>query len=297
VKPRNSGSEKPGLSGLSGVSGFFPGVSRVHTENPKSQCCTSPPLFISHFHILLLIQKMRVKIHRETEEPSTQRRTKARHDPAALRAMQEALGQEGSQHSSRLRRGDPPPSYAEGSEEEIEEEEEERTESDGGEEEDETYEQSPEPPHRHGKGPAREKTRYKPHPKKSHQAPYVHQSRAATRIPPKHKQGVAAHICPKTPPRLIPTLPPNIRVVDTPIKLRDPGSVLGFAEHMIRDYSKNALAMREQKEEDVYRYLKGEVLEARFWCDFHRDFYQSVIQNPKLASKNMAPIVQMSYID
>jgi hypothetical protein len=90
--------------------------------------------------------------------------------------MQEALGQEGSQRSSRPRRGDPPPSYAEGSEEEIVEEEEERTESDG-EEEDDTYEQSPEPPSRHGKGPAKEKTRYKPHPKKSHQASYVHQSR------------------------------------------------------------------------------------------------------------------------
>jgi hypothetical protein len=50
--------------------------------------------------------------------------------------------------------------------------------------------------------------------------------------------------------------------------------VLGFAEHMIRDYSKNALAVREQREEYVYRYLKGEGLEARFWCDFHRDFYQ-----------------------
>jgi hypothetical protein len=114
---------------------------------------------------------MRVKIRRETEEPSTQRRTKARHDPAALRAVQEALGQEGSQRSSRPRRRDPPPSYAEGSEEEIEEEEEERTESDGGDEEGETYEQSPEPPRRHGKGPAKENTRYKPHPKRSHQAP------------------------------------------------------------------------------------------------------------------------------
>jgi hypothetical protein len=134
-------------------------------------------------------------------------------------------------------------------------------------------------------------------PKKSRQAPYVHQSCATTRIPLKQKQGVAAHICPKTPPRLIPTLPPNVRVVDTPIKLREPRSVLGFAEHMIRDYSKNALAVREQREEDVYRYLKGEGLEARFWCDFHRDLYQTVIWNPKLDSKNMALIVQMRYID
>jgi hypothetical protein len=60
---------------------------------------------------------------------------------------------------------------------------------------------------------------------------------------------------------------------------------------MIRDYSKNALVVREQREDNVYLYLKGEGLEARFWCDFHRDFYQSVIRNPKLAAKNMAPIV------
>jgi hypothetical protein len=85
---------------------------------------------------------VRVKVRRDNEEPSTQRRTKARHDPAALQAVQEALVHEGSQRSSRPRRGDPPPSYAEGSEEEIEEEEEEeeRTESDDHEVEDETYE-------------------------------------------------------------------------------------------------------------------------------------------------------------
>jgi hypothetical protein len=53
-------------------------------------------------------------------------------------------------------------------------------------------------------------------------------------------------------------------VVNTPINLREPGSILGFAEHMYRVYSKNALEMREQREEDVYRYLKGEGLEARF---------------------------------
>jgi hypothetical protein len=228
---------------------------------------------------------MRVKIRRETKEPSTQRRTKARHDPTTWRVVQEALGQESSQRSTRPRRGDPPPSNAEGSEEEIEEEE--RTESDEDEVEDDTYEQPPEPPRCHGKGPAKEKTRYKPHPKKSHQAPYIQQSQAATRAPPKHKQGVAAHICPNTPPRLIPTLPPNVWVVNTPINLREPESVLGFTKHMCQDYSKNALAVREQRDDDFYHYLKGEGLEARFWCDFHRDFYQIVIRNPKLVAKNM----------
>jgi hypothetical protein len=93
MKPGNSGLEKPGLSG---VSGLFPGVSGVHTANPKSQCCATLPLFFSHFHIFSPVQMVRVKVRRETKEPSTQRRTKARHDPAALRAVQEALGQEGS---------------------------------------------------------------------------------------------------------------------------------------------------------------------------------------------------------
>jgi hypothetical protein len=68
---------------------------------------------------------VKVKVRCETEEPSTQRRAKARHDPATLRAVQEELGQGVSQRSSRPIRGDPPPSYAERSEEEIEEEEEE----------------------------------------------------------------------------------------------------------------------------------------------------------------------------
>jgi hypothetical protein len=66
---------------------------------------------------------------------------------------------------------------------------------------------------------------------------------------------------------------------------------------MYWDYSKNALAVREQREDDVYHYLKGEGLEARFSCDFHRDFYQTIIRNPKLVAKNMVPIVKMRYID
>jgi hypothetical protein len=119
---------------------FFPEYLGFTLKTLVHKCCPYLLLITSHFHILLLIQMVRVKVRRETEEPSTQRRTKARHDPAALRAVQEALEQEGSQRSSRMRRGDPPPSYAEGSEEEKEEEEEERTESDGGDEEDEICE-------------------------------------------------------------------------------------------------------------------------------------------------------------
>jgi hypothetical protein len=105
---------------------FFPEYPGFTLKTLIHKCCASPLLITSHFHILLLIQMVRVKVRHETEEPSTQRRTKARHDPTALRAVQEALGKEGSRRSSRPRRGDPPPSYAEGSEEEIVEEEEDR---------------------------------------------------------------------------------------------------------------------------------------------------------------------------
>jgi hypothetical protein len=94
---------------------FFPEYPGFTLKTLIHKCCASPLLITSHFHILLPIQMVRVKVRRETEEPSTQRRTKARHDLAALRAVQEALGKEGSQHSSRPRRGNPPPSYAEGS--------------------------------------------------------------------------------------------------------------------------------------------------------------------------------------
>jgi hypothetical protein len=142
VKLGNSRKAKPGLSGLLGISGLFPGVSGVHTINPVLRCFASLPISISHVHILPYLQIMRVKIRRDTDEPSTQRRTMARHDPTTLRVVQETLGQEYSQHSARPRRGDPLPSYVEGSDEE-EEIEEEGTESDDDELEDDTYEQPP----------------------------------------------------------------------------------------------------------------------------------------------------------
>jgi hypothetical protein len=57
-------------------------------------------------------------------------------------------------------------------------------------------------------------------------------------------------------------------VVDTTIKLRDPGFVLGFAEHMIRDYSRNSLAVREQREENVYRTSREKGLRQGFGVIF-----------------------------
>jgi hypothetical protein len=95
VKPGNSGVEKPGLSRISGVFGLFPEYPGFTLKTLSHKCSASPLLITSHFHILLPIQMVRVKVSRGNEEPSTQRRTKARHDPAALRAVQEVLEQEG----------------------------------------------------------------------------------------------------------------------------------------------------------------------------------------------------------
>jgi hypothetical protein len=122
MKPRNSEHLKPRLSGLSRVSGFFsesPGFTlKTLSDSASHLFYCSSLISISFFQI------MRVNIRHDTDEPSTQRGTKARHDPTTLRVVQKTLGQESSQRSTRPRRGDPPPSYAEGSkEEEIEEEE------------------------------------------------------------------------------------------------------------------------------------------------------------------------------
>jgi hypothetical protein len=61
------------------------------------------------------------------------------------------LGQESSQRSARPRRGDPPPSYAEGSEEEEIKEEEGIESDDDDEVEDDTYVQPTEPPRAMGR--------------------------------------------------------------------------------------------------------------------------------------------------
>jgi hypothetical protein len=52
VKPGNSEVERPGFSGLSGVSGLFLGVSGVHTENPNSQvlCISSIDILSLPYH-------------------------------------------------------------------------------------------------------------------------------------------------------------------------------------------------------------------------------------------------------
>jgi hypothetical protein len=68
-------------------------------------------------------------------------------------------------------------------------------------------------------------------------------------------------------------------VVDTPIKLREPGSVLRFAEHMIRDYSKNALAVRNKGRRMFIGISKEKRLRKDFGVTFIEIFIKPSIPN------------------
>jgi hypothetical protein len=76
------------------------------------------------------------------------------------------------------------------------------------------------------------------------------------------------------------------------LSLRRPSVVKGFVVTALRDYSKQSNAVKNQTANDPYHYQKSEGLEYRFWCDFHRDVYVSVILKTK-----EPPIVPMKYID
>jgi hypothetical protein len=55
-----------------------------------------------------------------------------------------------------------------------------------------------------------------------------------------------------------------VRVVTVPINLRDPRAVQGFSQKMVKDYARIALAVRQQREEDVYMYISSEALSQGF---------------------------------
>ena len=52
------------------------------------------------------------------------------------------------------------------------------------------------------------------------------------------------------------------------------------------------MALRDARQEDVYRFEKNEGLERRFWCQLHHDFYMTV-----MLKGSEAPIVPCKYVD
>ncbi|RLN24289.1 hypothetical protein C2845_PM07G22800 [Panicum miliaceum] len=114
--------------------------------------------------------------------------------------------------------------------------------------------------------------------------------------PPSHanpsRRGVAWEICPRTPPRLQVEVAPDQQQYPRCPKLTRPQLVPGFAIQLWWDYFGQKVALRNARNEEVYRYDKSEGLEGRFWCQLHQDFYASVV-----LKKGKAPIVPCRYVD
>ena len=99
-------------------------------------------------------------------------------------------------------------------------------------------------------------------------APYILQSRPnppPARANPQ-RRGIAHDICPRTPPRLQVEYAPDQRRYESYPRLAHPQHVEGFAIEMPRNYSGEEVALRDARQEDVYRLEKSEGLERHFWC-------------------------------
>ena len=75
-------------------------------------------------------------------------------------------------------------------------------------------------------------------------------------------------------------------------RLARPQHVEGYAIEMPRNYSGQEVALRDARQEEVYRYEKNEGLERHFWCQLHHDFYMTVV-----LKGSEAPIVPCKYVD
>jgi len=75
-------------------------------------------------------------------------------------------------------------------------------------------------------------------------------------------------------------------------RLAHPRLVEGFAIEMARNYSGQEVALRDARQEDVYRLQKCEGLERCFWCQLHQDFYTSIV-----LKGSEVPIVPCKYVD
>ena len=125
-------------------------------------------------------------------------------------------------------------------------------------------------------------------------APYILQSSPnppPTRANPQ-RWGIAYDICPRTLPRLQAEFAPDQRRYNSFPRLGRPQRVEGFAVELARNYSGQEVALRDARQEDVYRLQKCEGPERHFWCQLHHDFYTSIV-----LKGSEAPIVPCKYVD
>ena len=106
------------------------------------------------------------------------------------------------------------------------------------------------------------------------------------------RRGIAHDICPRTLPHLQVEFTPEQRNYNRFPRLAHPRLVEGFAIEMARNYSGQEVALRDARQEDVYRLQKCEGLERCFWCQLHQDFYTSIV-----LKGSEVPIVPCKYVD
>jgi hypothetical protein len=130
----------------------------------------------------------------------------------------------------------------------------------------------------------------------SRQAPYM---MASMLNPPSRAnssgRGIAADICPRTPPRLEVVFSADQTRYPVCPKLGRPQIPGGYVVQMGRDYFKQAVALTNAWAEDVYKYEKAENLERRFlWqnqSELHRLKYASPLLRATSYFKRYNPLV------
>ncbi|RLN11191.1 retrotransposon protein, putative, Ty1-copia subclass [Panicum miliaceum] len=113
----------------------------------------------------------------------------------------------------------------------------------------------------------------------SRKAPYIMRSMP---VPPPSRAN---------PSRRVEVAPDQQQYPRCPMLAR-PQIVPGFAVELGRDYFGQKVALRNARNEEVYRFDKCEGFERRFWCQLHQDFYASVVLH-----KGKVPIVPCRYVD
>jgi hypothetical protein len=83
------------------------------------------------------------------------------------------------------------------------------------------------------------------------------------------RRGIAADICPRTPPRLEVSFSADQTRYPFCPKLTRPQILSEFTVSLGTNYFKQAVALTSARTEDIYRYEKAENLERRVWCQLH----------------------------
>lgn len=128
---------------------------------------------------------------------------------------------------------------------------------------------------------------------RGHEAPYIMQSMPVQPKIIKRDRGLAHEVCPNHPEHLEITFHWDQRIESICPKLHPTQVPHGFTPWLAKNYYNKFVAVKKEQTYDPFMYKKMIGIDARFWNDFHMDFYSSII----LHKPNKPPIVQMRYVD